>query len=467
MNTLTPSDLEAQATTVQRWADQLNSLIHRLAPRFARLEARQRLAAYLRGLLSPVERKNGWQLAEQAGYATPYGLQHCLDRAVWNADLVRDDLRSYVLEHLGDPDAVLVVDETGFLKKGVKSCGVARQDSGTAGRIENCQIGVFPGYAAPKGHAFLDRHLYLPQDWTNAPDRCRAAEVPEDLPFATKPKIARAMLARALGANVPCGWVTGDAVYGNDRSLRSWLEEQGKSYVMAVCGQESVWIGFQQYRVKTLLSQVPEQAWHRLSAGEGAKGPRLYDWAYVRVNSLSPEGWERGMLVRRSLADPGEKTAYITYAPSETPLSTLVRVARTRWSIECCLQEAKGEVGLESMKCVPGTVGIGTSRWRGWPMPIWPSPGCREKTARSKGGAPNPAIRSGTSKASGEWCALECAGSASSALPIDLAAVCLLSSLASLVPVEANASGGRQILPLQTKTDDRHLNTTVELGCSG
>jgi SRSO17 transposase len=357
MNPLTPCDLDAQAATVQQWADQLDNLIHRFSSRFARSEARQRLKAYLQGLLSPVERKNGWQLAEQAGYATPYAFQHLLDRAVWDADLVRDDLRSYVLEHLADPDAVLVVDETGFLKKGDKSCGVARQYSGTAGRIENAQVGVFLGYASSKGHTFLDRQLYLPEDWTKHPERCQGAEVPEEVLFATKPKIAKAMLERAFEAKVPCRWVTGDAVYGNDRSLRFFLEEQGKSYVMAVSGQESVWIGFAQYQVKTLLKQVPEDAWHRLSAGEGAKGPRLYDWAYVRVNSVSPYGWERGMLVRRSLSDPNEKTAYITYAPSETTLQTLVLVAGTRWSIECCLQEAKGEVGLDQYE---------VRSWHGW-----------------------------------------------------------------------------------------------------
>jgi SRSO17 transposase len=357
MKTLTPCELDAQATTVQQWADQLDNLIYRLAPRFARSEARQRMAAYLKGLLSPVERKNGWQLAEQAGYSTPYGLQHLLDRARWEADLVREDLRNYVVEHLGDPDAVVVVDETGFIKKGDKSVGVARQYSGTAGRVENCQIGVFVGYASPKGHAFLDRQLYLPKEWTDDADRCLAAEVPEEVTFATKPKLAKAMLERLFAAKVPCRWVTGDAVYGNDRSLRMWLEEQGQAYVMAVSGQESVWIGFEQHRVKSLLKQVPDNAWHRLCAGEGTKGPRLYDWAYRRVNSLSANGWERGMLVRRSLSDPDEKTAYITYAPSQTPLCTLVRVAGTRWTIECCLEEAKGEVGLDEYE---------VRSWQGW-----------------------------------------------------------------------------------------------------
>lgn len=347
MNTQTPCLLEAQADTIQRWADQLDTLITRLAPRFARTEARTRLAAYLRGLLSPVERKNGWQLAEQAGYSTPYALQHLLDRAVWDAEKVRDDLRSYVIEHLDDPEAVLVVDETGFLKKGDKSAGVARQYSGTAGRIENAQVGVFLGYASAKGHAFLDRTLYLPQEWTKDPKRRQEAAIPEEVTFATKPKIAKAMLQRAFEAGVACRFVTGDSVYGNDRSLRFWLEERLQSYVMAVSGQEMVCIGFEQYRVKTLLSQVPEDAWHRLSAGDGSKGPRLYDWAYVRVNSVSPDGWQRGLLVRRSLSDPQEKTAYVTFAPSDTPLTTLVQVAGTRWTIECCLKEGKGEVGLD------------------------------------------------------------------------------------------------------------------------
>lgn len=357
MDNKTPSHFDAQATTIQSWADQLHTLTTSLARRFARTEARQRMSAYLQGLLSPLERKNGWQLAEQAGYSTPYGVQHLLGRACWDADRVRDDLRDYSLAHLSDPEAVLVLDETGFLKKGDKSAGVARQYSGTAGRIENCQIGVFLSYASAKGHVFLDRELYLPKEWADDPPRRKQAAIPEETTFVTKPKIARAMLERAFAAGVPCRWVTGDCVYGNDRSLRFWLEEQGKAYVMAVSGQETVYIGWQQYRVKHLLAQVPEHAWQRLSAGAGSKGPRLYDWAYVRVNSVSPEGWQRGLLVRRSISAPEEKTAYVTFAPSDTPMQTLVAVAGTRWTIEQCLEESKGQVGLDQyeVRC-----------WHGW-----------------------------------------------------------------------------------------------------
>ena len=196
---------------------------------------------YVLGLLSPAERKNGWQLAEAAGEATPYGVQHLLGRAVWDADAVRDALRAYVVEHLGDPGAVLVVDETGFLKKGGKSVGVQRQYSGTAGRIENCQIGVFLAYAAPQGRAFLDRALYLPKEWAADAARREEAGVPATVEFRTKPQLARAMLERALAAGVPAGWVTGDEVYGGDRRLRVWLEERGVAHVLAVKASEPLW----------------------------------------------------------------------------------------------------------------------------------------------------------------------------------------------------------------------------------
>ena len=270
MNTLSSSVLAAQAQTLQCWADQLDGLLCRVSKRFARPDARRHARSYVVGLLSPVERKNGWQLAEQAGYSTPYALQHLLDRARWDAELVRDDVRDYVVEHLGSEDAVLVLDETGFVKKGVKSCGVSRQYSGTAGRIENCQIGVFVGYASAKGHAFLDRALYLPDAWTEDLARCKAAEVPKDTAFATKPKLAKAMLERALSAKVPCRWVTGDSVYGKDSSLRLWLEEQGKAYVLAVTGHECACIGLERHPIKHLLPSVPDDGWHRLSAGAGS-----------------------------------------------------------------------------------------------------------------------------------------------------------------------------------------------------
>src|SRR5205085_1248899 len=274
-----------------------------------------------------------------------------------DAELVRDDVRDYVVEHLGSEDAVLVLDETGFVKKGVKSCGVSRQYSGTAGRIENCQIGVFVGYASAKGHAFLDRALYLPDAWTEDLARCKAAEVPKDTAFATKPKLAKAMLERALSAKVPCRWVTGDRVYGKDSSLRLCLEEQGKAYVLAVTGHECACIGLERHPIKHLLPSLPDDGWHRLSAGAGSKGERLYDWAYLPQNGDAPNGWQRGLLVRRSLSDPDDKTAYFTFAPKDTPLATLVRVAGTRWTIERCLQEAKGEVGLDQYE---------VRSWQGW-----------------------------------------------------------------------------------------------------
>lgn len=276
---------------VTDWATGLEALHARIAPRFARPEPRRRALAFLRGLLSPVERKNGWQLAEQAGEATPDGMQRLLSTAEWDADVVRDDLRAYVVEHLGDPAAVLVVDETGFLKKGEKSVGVQRQYSGTAGRIENCQLGVFLAYAAPDGRAFLDRELYLPQSWAEDADRRAEAGVPTEVGFRTKPQLAQAMLARALEAGVPAAWVTGDEVYGGDRRLRVWLEEQDVPHVLAVKRTEPRWAttarGPAQIAAEELVAALPIAAWHRLSAGDGAKGPRWYDWARVAIRPLS------------------------------------------------------------------------------------------------------------------------------------------------------------------------------------
>src|SRR4051812_22379726 len=216
------------------WARALDELMGRLAPRFGRVEPRRRALAYLRGLLAPVKRKNGWQLAEAAGDATPDGMQDFLGRMRWDADAVQDDLRAYVVEQLGDPGAVLVLDETGFVKKGEKSVGVQRQYSGTAGRVENCQVGVFLGYAGPKGHALLDRALYLPEGWAKDTSRRARAGVPEAVAFATKPKLGRVMLERAFAAAVPCAWVVCDSVYGSDHALRRCVERRGRGYVLAV-----------------------------------------------------------------------------------------------------------------------------------------------------------------------------------------------------------------------------------------
>jgi SRSO17 transposase len=231
-------DEAAAIEEVQAWAVGLEALHAQIAPRFVRAEPRRRVLAYLRGLLGNVGRKNGWQLAEHAGERTPDGMQRLLATADWDPDLVRDDLRGYVMEHLGDPAAVLVVDETGFLKKGTTSVGVQRQYSGTAGKVDNCQLGVFLAYASGTGRAFIDRELYLPRSWTDDPARCRAARVPSEVGFQTKPQLARVMLERALDAEVPAAWVTADEVYGGDPALRRWLEDRGMSYVLAVKGTE-------------------------------------------------------------------------------------------------------------------------------------------------------------------------------------------------------------------------------------
>src|ERR687885_916345 len=249
------------------WSGELDALAARIAPRFVRAEPRRRALAYLRGLLSRLERKNGWQLAEAAGDASPDGVQDFLARMHWDAEAVRDDLRAYVVEHLGDPEAVLVLDETGFLKKGDKSAGVQRQYSGTAGRIENCQIGVFLGYAGRHGQALIDRALYLPQRWGCDAARCAAAGIPAGLTLTTKPKLGLAMLERAMDAGVPFAWVAGDCVYGADHRLRRRLEARQRGYVLAVAAKQR--LGF--VPVTRWLAKVPPEGWQRLSAGDGAK----------------------------------------------------------------------------------------------------------------------------------------------------------------------------------------------------
>jgi SRSO17 transposase len=341
---------ELGVADVAGWAAGLDEVHARIAPRFQRPEPRRRALDYLQGLLAPVERKNSWQLAEQAGERTPDGMQRLLGDAGWDADAVRDDLRAYVVEHLGDPAAVLIVDETGFLKKGTKSVGVQRQYSGTAGRIENCQVGVFLAYAGPKGHAFLDRDLYLPEGWAADAARRRAAGVPADVAFRTKPELARAMLERALEAGVPAGWVAGDEVYGSDRRLRVWLEMRGIPYVLAVKRTEPLWAatdrGPAQVAAAKLVAAVPGTGWRRLSAGEGAKGPRLYDWARVPLRPLGEPGRGYWLLARRGLAEPHELAYFACSGPARTPLRELVRVAGARWAVEGCLEAAKGEVGL-------------------------------------------------------------------------------------------------------------------------
>jgi SRSO17 transposase len=330
---------------VEGWAGALEQLVEGLASRFCREEGVRRALSYLRGLLAPLERKNGWQLAEAAGDVSPAAMQDFLTRTRWDADAVRDDLQDYVVEHLGDEAAVLILDESGFLKKGTCSVGVKRQYSGTAGRVENCQVAVFLGYASCHGRALIDRALYLPEEWAADDERRWRAGVPEDIAFATKPKLGRAMLERAVAAGVPCAWVAADSVYGGDYALRLWLERQPIGYVLAVTSKQRAPSGFDSVKIRTQACFGTDD-WQRLSAGDGAKGPRLYDWAYKGYPSLQP-GWNRGLLVRRSIAEPDKLTYYLTFAPEDTPVSTLVSVAGTRWTIESCFEAAKSEVGLD------------------------------------------------------------------------------------------------------------------------
>ena len=350
-----------EVAEVARWAEGIERVHECIAGRFRRPEPRKRALEYLKGLLSPVERKNGWQLAEQAGDATPDGVQRLLYNYRWDANLIRDDLVGYVVEHLADPGAVLVVDETGFLKKGEKSAGVQRQYSGTAGRIENCQVGVFLAYASSKGRTLLDRELYLPQVWSEDWERRREAGVPGEVGFQTKPQLARLMLERAVESGIPFAWVAGDEVYGSDRNLRLWLERADVPHVLAIKKSEKLWAltekGPLQVRADRLASQVDESGWVRCSAGNGAKGPRVYDWAAVGIRPLKEPGKGHWLLARRSIAKPGELAYYVCFGPAGTTLEELVRVAGTRWAIEECFEEAKGQVGLDQYE---------VRRWNGW-----------------------------------------------------------------------------------------------------
>ncbi len=343
------------------WRGELDGLLARLGRLFVRSEPREQTGRYLEGLLGPVERKNGWQLAEHLGDARPWRTQRVLSHVLWDEEAARDLCRDYVVERLGAEDAVLVVDETGFLKKGRHSAGVARQYSGTAGRVENSQIGVFLAYGSREGQALIDRRLYLPAAWAGDMERRRAAKVPEDVPFRTKPEIARRMVARALDAGVPCEWVLGDEVYGADRRLRTMLEGRGKPYLLAIRGNDTVWAELDgqvgQHAPEALARALPSQAWRRLSAGAGSKGERLYDWARVRLVRLQEPPWEHWLLVRRSIADPSDLAYFVVFGPAAARLVDLARVAGRRWLVEECFEAAKQEVGLADYE---------VRSWRGW-----------------------------------------------------------------------------------------------------
>ena len=302
---------------------------------------------YILGLLGPAERKNGWQLAESLGFQTPYSIQQFLYRGCWSADELRDALRQYTVMHMGELDGVLVVDETGFLKQGEKSCGVKRQYSGTAGKVANCQIGVFLIYATSKGFTFLDRKLYLPKEWLEDRQRCKESGIPENIEFQTKPQQALSMLQETYNAGIPFSWVTADSVYGDYRSIREWLESQDKCYVLCVSGKEYVWQGMKQVRVSSLLENLPEDIWVTHSAGDGSKGKRLYDWGMIELDSPPKGSCRRWLLVRRSVTKTEEMRTYVCYAPSTIPLSKFIEIAGTRWKIETNFAESKSEVGLD------------------------------------------------------------------------------------------------------------------------
>jgi SRSO17 transposase len=342
---------------VREWGQQLDEVARRIGARFARSETRDRVRAYLIGLLGPVRRKNAWQVAEQIGDPDPYGVQYLMGRSEWDPDEVRDDLRDYVVEALGDPEAVLVLDETGFLKKGRNSAGVARQYTGTAGRIENAQVGVFLAYFSRHGTAFLDRALYLPEEWTDDPQRCEEAGIPEGTAFATKPELARGMLERAFRAGVPAAWVTGDEVYGSDGGLRRFLEREGRPYVLAVRSNQSVWVGFRQVRVGASAAALPKRAWHTITIAPGSKGPRRYAWAWVPINhDLGPKR-RRWLLIRKGLDADEESAFYLAAGPKRTTLTRLAKTAGARWSVEGGFEQAKQEVGLGDYE---------VRSWTGW-----------------------------------------------------------------------------------------------------
>ena len=351
------SPVEPDLLDVQVWNFYWAEIERRIGPLFARSDARERARSYLAGLLSPAERKNSWQLAEQSGDPNPYGFQHLLGRADWNPDALRERLRTYVSDYLADPGAVGVIDETGFLKKGRQSAGVARQYSGTAGKIENCQIGVFLAYATLHGHTLIDRELYLPKEWTDDPKRCEIAGIPQEREFATKPALARLMLQRAADANLSLAYVSGDSVYGDDPELRLWLEERKQAYVLARSSDEYVWSGTQQRRIAAVLAELPEQDWVQLSAGAGSKGERVYEWQEVQLHPPAARGWHRSLLFRRSLSDPSDVAAYTVFAPAHTTLMAHVQVAGTRWTVEESIQVGKGEVGLDHYE---------VRSWTGW-----------------------------------------------------------------------------------------------------
>ena len=333
---------------LDRWRREFDELMLRVGGRFARVEPRRRTAAFVRGLLAGLPRVNCWTIAEHAGENDPRGMQRLLSAAVWDETGVRDDLREYVLEHFADPGAVLVVDETGDLKKGTATVGTQRQYTGTAGRTENAQVAVYLAYAAPAGAAFTGRALYLPRSWASDPARCRAAGVPGDTAFATKPALAREMIGRAIDAGTPAAWATADEVYGQDPKLRTELARRGLGYVLAIARSHPVTTAIGTRPAIELARRLPARAWHRISAGPGAKGPRWYDWALIEVTdpAVTEGTGPHWLLIRRRVSD-GEYAFYLAHAPRPVPLARLVHVAGSRWRIEDGFAGCKELAGLD------------------------------------------------------------------------------------------------------------------------
>jgi SRSO17 transposase len=335
------------------WVAALDAVVELISGRFARVEPRRRVGAYLRGLLAGLERKNGWTLAEHAGAASPDGMQRLLRTAGWDVDGVRDDLRGYVIGRLGDRCGVWVVDETGFVKKGVRSAGVQRQYTGTTGKIDNCQLGVFLAYASARGRALVDRELYLPTSWTEDADRCAAAGIPAEVGFATKPQLGVAMLARAHAAGVLGGWVTADEAYGQNRAFRGWLAARAVPFVLATRSDDMLTCpDGRRHQARNLAALAGRRAWERRSAGPGAHGERIYDWTVLALDTAGlPAEWGHWLLARRQTDPPAGKAAELAFyrcaGPATTPVPELIRVAGARWAIEECFQTAKNEAGLD------------------------------------------------------------------------------------------------------------------------
>jgi SRSO17 transposase len=342
---------------LELWASSLREVKRRIRPLFTQERVALSAGLFLDGLFGPERRKTGWMRAEAAGDPGPWRQQAILGRGRWEADALRELVRDYALETLADQDAVLVLDETGFLKQGKASCGVARQYTGSAGKITNCQIGVFAAYVSRHGHAFIDRALYLPKAWADDPARLAAAHVPPEVTFATKPRLARVMIERAIVAKVPFTWVAADSVYGVGE-IETALRRAGKGYVLGVNSSHlfNAWGDKPPVAgtAEEIAQALPASAWVRLSAGEGTKGPRLHDWAYLELADLeaadyddSRSGlWTRGLLVRRSIAD-GELAYFTTWCPAGTGIETLVKVEGHRWAIEDGFETAKNELGLD------------------------------------------------------------------------------------------------------------------------